>query len=53
MRFLANRLPPHDFGVIARLEENYINAILDEYVLQKAMQKLARSIERAIQTSLS
>jgi hypothetical protein len=40
MQFLVHRLPSDEYAVITRLEEDYFNAVLDEYVLQKAMQTL-------------
>lgn len=40
MQFLVHRLPSDEYGVIAQLEEDYLNSVLDEYMLQKAIHTL-------------
>ena len=45
MQFLANRLPPDEYEVIAQIEEDYLNAVLDQHVLQVTIQKLASRVE--------
>jgi hypothetical protein len=46
MWFLADRLPPDEYAVIVRIEEDYLNAVLDQHVLQITIQELASSVKK-------
>jgi hypothetical protein len=40
MQYLADRLPPDEYEVIARIEEDYLHAVIDKHVLEVTIQKL-------------